>query len=77
MAVILPFRARAETSAFPSDWKRFARWLREHPEHLRTTNEEVFVSSMATCVGAPTARQLWWLDLIRVRYEQTDDPSTA
>ena len=64
MATIVPFRPRLETGAIPSDWRSFARWLLDHPVHLRTTHEEIFVSSMATWSGPPTSRQLWWLDLI-------------
>jgi hypothetical protein len=63
----------------PESWRSFCRWCLMHPGRLKTVKEYAFIESMTTWPGRPTEKQLWWLDLIRSRYEGplADDPPSV
>ena len=77
-AVILHFRKgtrlnpahrvkqRADFTAANEDWRAFALWLCDNPEHLHV-NEFEFVQSMAVWPRTASQRQLDWLDAISRR----------
>ena len=75
-AEILSFRRPEQSNELPGHWRSFANWCAEHPELLKG-GEHFFCTSMAKWAGTPTEKQLWWLDLIRRRYENTSLGRTA